>query len=77
MSQNGTSNLRPREIRVLRALLEEPTLEAAAKAAKTSRRTLHRLLQREDFRREFNDARRDLLRTSLGRLQAATGDAAG
>ena len=57
------------------ALLTEPTIEKAAKAAKVGQRTLYRWLRREDFRDAFDAARRDALSQSMTTLQAASADA--
>jgi hypothetical protein len=75
MAESGSPALRPRELRAIRALLTEPTIEKAAKAAKVGQRTLYRWLRREDFRDAFDAARRDALAQSMATLQGVTADA--
>jgi hypothetical protein len=75
MAESGSPTLRPRELRAIQALLTEPTLEKAAKAAKIGERTLYRWLRREDFRDAFDVARRDALLQSMATLQGATAEA--
>lgn len=75
MAESGSSALRPRELRAIRALLTEPTIEKAAKAAKVGERTLYRWLRRGDFRDAFDAARRDALSRSMATLQGVTADA--
>ena len=75
MTEIGMPNLRPREFRAIRALLTEPTIEKAAKAAKVGERTLHRWMRRDDFREAFDAARKEALSISIGSLQVATSDA--
>jgi hypothetical protein len=57
------------------ALLEKPTIEEAAKAAKVSRRTLCRWLQREDFQQRFREAQRAVFDDAILKMQAAAVEA--
>ena len=52
------------------ALLNNPTVREAAKAAKLSEATLWRYLRDEDFRARYQEARRDLLSQTALRLQS-------
>jgi hypothetical protein len=75
MTEIGMPNLRPREFRAIRALLTEPTIEKAAKAAKVGERTLHRWMRRDDFREAFDSARKEALSISIASLQSTTAQA--
>lgn len=65
--------LRPRELKAISALLEEPTIERAAESAGISARTLRRYLTRPSFRAAYEEARRAALGGALSRLQEAAG----
>jgi hypothetical protein len=67
--------LTPRQERVLRGLLSEPSVDAAARAACVPTRTVYRWLRQPLFQGAYQVARRDALRLATGRLQTATGDA--
>lgn len=60
----------------LAALLTSATIEAAAKKANVSDRTLHRWLNEAAFRRAYLAARRQSLEQATGALQRAVTDAA-
>ena len=63
------------EVRVLRAVLSEPTVEKAARAAKVSYATARRYLKRPHFRQALAALRAQYLELALSRLQAGTGEA--
>ncbi len=52
------------------ALLEAPSVPAAAKLAGIPERTLYRWISREDFQDEYQEARRIVVQQALARLQA-------
>ncbi|MBX7166856.1 MAG: hypothetical protein K1X74_11050 [Pirellulales bacterium] len=60
---------------LIAALLTEPTYAAAAAKAGVSETTLYRWLHRSDFRSAYRTARREMVESAIGRLQAATGQA--
>jgi hypothetical protein len=73
---NGGRSKKPRsQERAIAALLTEPTLAAAAEKAGVSEATLGRWLKDEEFRAIYRQARRDVLRGAVERLQGATGQA--
>jgi len=55
--------------KLIEALLLAPTIEDAARRAKVSVRTMYNRLQNPEFKRAYNDRRRDLVEISLGRLE--------
>jgi hypothetical protein len=57
------------------ALLEAPTIDAAAKQAGISPATMTRWLKREDFQAAYRAARRTMFESSLSRLQTLAGKA--
>lgn len=57
------------------ALLLAPTVEAAAEKSGVSYRTLKNWLVEPDFRRQYREARRQLVEGALGRLQQAASQA--
>jgi hypothetical protein len=60
---------------VIAALLTEPTYAAAVAKAGICPATLYRWLQRPSFHAAYDQARRELVKSTIGRLQAATGQA--
>jgi hypothetical protein len=70
---HGEKLSRRRE-QALAALLSEPTLAGAAAKAGVGERTLLRWLQRQDFKRAFREARRQIVEGSIATLQATTGE---
>src|SRR5262245_47512036 len=60
---------------LIAALLTEPTHAAAATKAGVSEATLHRWLLLPAFQAAYRQARRALVEGSVGRIQAATGQA--
>ncbi len=61
--------------RAIAALLQESTVEAAAKSAGISERTLRRWQILEPFQTAYKAARRSLVDSALSKLQQATGEA--
>lgn len=57
------------------ALLQQPTVEAAAKACDVGAVTLWRWMQRPDFQAAYRDARRRALEAAIAALQQAAGEA--
>jgi hypothetical protein len=74
MSGHG-EKLTRREEQAVAALLECPSVEAAAKQAGVSYSTLKRWLHDPSFAAAYRCARRELLDVAVGRIQAATGTA--
>ena len=69
MSQNDTlTKLTPRQKRAIAALLAAPTIEAAARQAGISRKTLHRYLSLPAFRRALTEAQDKTLHVVGARL---------
>jgi hypothetical protein len=60
---------------VIAALLTEPTHAAAAAKACVSEATLQRWLRLPEFQAAYRRARRELVDSAIGRIQAATGQA--
>jgi hypothetical protein len=60
---------------LIAALLTEPNHAAAATKAGIGKTTLYRWLQLPAFRAAFDEARRELVKSAIGRIQAATGQA--
>src|SRR5262249_34292343 len=60
---------------LIAALLTEPTYAKAAANAGVSSDPLHRWLHLLAFRTAYRQARRELVEASIGRIQAATGQA--
>lgn len=66
----------PAQFKTIIALLEQPTMEKAAKAAGVNKTTLYRWL-REDaaFKEAYREARREAFSVAVARLQAAASQA--
>jgi len=60
---------------LIAALLTEPTYAAAAAKAGVGQATLYRWLHLRDFRAAYRRARRELVESAIGRIQAASGQA--
>jgi len=67
--------LSPREQQFLAALLAQPTVLAAAKAARVPERTAYRWLVAAPFKAAYAEARRQAMQQSTARLQRAAGQA--
>lgn len=66
---NGSKSKRAWDSAIV-ALLEAPSVPAAAKLAGIPERTLYRWISREDFQDEYQEARRLVVQQALARLQA-------
>lgn len=76
MSRSDTSRvLTARQRRAIAAIVATPTLEAAARAAGLSRRTLHRYREDPEFCRAVTEAQRLAYEEALLRAHAAAGAA--
>ena len=60
---------------LIAALLTEPTYAAAAKKAGIGETTVYRWMKLPDFRAAYDEARRELVKSALRRLQAGTVEA--
>ena len=69
--------LTPRQYKAIEALLEAPTITAAAQAAGVARVTLYAWLKLEPFRNTLETARAAIYREGVDTLKGATGLAAG
>lgn len=67
---------RPSDAIIIAALLENPTIDAAAKACGISRQTVYKRLDDAEFKREYTRLRRKVVENSCGVLQARIGEAA-
>lgn len=74
MDEN-TSDLTPKQLFGIEALLSTRTIEEAAKKAKVSPATLYRWLQTEAFKTAYRDSKARILNHSMTRLQSATTNA--
>jgi hypothetical protein len=74
MSGHGEKLTRKQE-QAIAALLAEPTVAAAAKAAQVGAATLRRWLARPAFRAAYRAARRAVVEAAVGQLQRAAGEA--
>src|SRR5262245_15378168 len=74
MNGHGQKLKRKQEA-LIAALLTEPTHADAATKAGISEATLNRWLKRPGFRTAYREARRRLVESAVGRLQAASGEA--
>lgn len=68
-------NLTPKQQAGLTALLTHSTLEAAARSAGVTAKTLVRWLQDPDFSKAYRRARRDLVETAISTIQASVSKA--
>ena len=64
-----------RQEAAIAALLTEPTVERAAARAGVGYRTLKAWLHEPTFQRAFRAARREIVETTIGQIQQATGRA--
>jgi hypothetical protein len=72
--QDATATERKQD-RAIIALLSEPTVEAAARAADIAPATIWRWTRQADFRARLRDARRAVVEGAIGRLQQAATEA--
>jgi transposase-like protein len=75
MNHGHGEKLSRKQEQAICALLTEATVESAARKAGISHSTLKRWLKDPVFCAAYRQARRELLETSIGRIQAATGTA--
>lgn len=61
--------------KVLLALLENPTVSAAARACGVSEATMYRRLSDPEFKAEYSNRRRQVVEAACGSLQGRMGDA--
>jgi hypothetical protein len=61
--------------KALAALLNNSSVRAASKSSGLSEETLYRFLRNEDFRREYQQARRQTVQDAIGQLQSSAGEA--
>ncbi len=61
--------------KALNALLNTNSIKDAAKACKLSEATIYRYLEDEAFQKEYRNARRSLVETSIGQIQKAASEA--
>ena len=73
---HGEKSSRTRE-RAISALLARPTIAQAAKAVGVADSTLRGWMKAPAFRKEYVQARRELLDGAIGRLQSACAEAVG
>ena len=64
-----------RQEQALIALLEQPSIRAAAEVSGVSQPTIFRYLQDPDFRKAYQQAKKALLDAALGDLQKASSEA--
>lgn len=72
----AAENLPANAERLLAALISEPTIKAAAKAARVSEATVYRALRNEEFSKLYRAARREVTQHCVMRLQADSAHAA-
>lgn len=75
--QGPAGELTPRQLKTIEAILEAPTITAAAKTAGVARVTLYAWLRLEPFRNTLNTARAAIYREGVDTLKGAAGLAAG
>jgi len=68
-AEKGSKRLRHVESAVA-ALLSQPTIEAAAATIGVNERTLRRWLTEPEFKAAYRTARREVVESAIGRLQA-------
>lgn len=71
----GLLELNEKHVRAIEALLQEPTVTAAAKKAGVSQATLFRWLNDPQFTGAYKEARGRMLEGTLNSLQSASADA--
>lgn len=73
--QSHGQKLTSKQETVIAALLTEPTYAAAATKAGVGSATVYRWMRLPTFRSAYRQARRELVESAIGRVQAATGQA--
>ena len=71
-----SGGLTDRQLRAIPAILEGPTIEAAARAAGVAKVTLYEWLKQDPFREKLEAARAELYRGAIDTLKGAAGKAA-
>lgn len=74
MKENSSKFERKKEL-ALRALLTEPTLEAAAKITGISEVTLWRWLKDKEFAEAYREVKKEAVGQAVAKLQQASGEA--
>ena len=76
-AQNGTvsGTLTSRQLRAITAILDTPSMDAAAKRARVGRTTLYTWLRDPAFRDELTRQQGEVFDTALARLKCLAGDA--
>jgi hypothetical protein len=74
-TRNPTEELSPQQEGAIVALLSDPGLTGAAKAAGVGKATLWRWMQQPAFREAYRRARREAVEQARARLQQASGEA--
>lgn len=72
---NFNKKLTPRQHRTILALLENPTVQSAAASAGTSSASVYRWLADDTFKTAFREAKLEIVRHAMARLQRASGQA--
>ena len=72
---NLNKKLTPRQHRTILALLENPTVQSAAASAGTSSASVYRWLADDTFKTAFREAKLEIVRSAMARLQRASGQA--
>jgi cytochrome c biogenesis protein CcdA len=65
-----------RRARAIKALVEAPTVEAAARSSGIGRTTLYRYMSEDDFKEELGEARAEAFAAGLAALKSAAAKAA-
>lgn len=73
--KTGDAKLTPKQEAALLALLSESTIKAAGESCGVSETIMWRWLQLPEFQERYRSARRQLVESSIGRLQRACSDA--
>ncbi len=75
MKPSEEKQITPKQEQAILALLAEPTIHAAGVACGVSDTTLWRWLQLSEFQRRYRAARRQIVESSIGRLQKSCDEA--
>lgn len=71
----GFNELSAKQQAAILALLQQPTITEAARAAGCGERTIHRWLQQLLFQQAYREARREAVTQAMAQLQRLTGEA--